>query len=691
MSEPGQSVATLPPVTVAVSVLCIDGAQSAGLISIQDLAGLVGVASVGAYRGYQTYAEMVGDLTAPAGTIAEVTSGAVGDGGAGRYLKTEAGAGGWTYVAPPPLVSADVPAILDAITITGSGLASGGGSIAANRTIDVAEASEADAAAMIGTGVMTGRRMAAALANLGRVDVIPNVDDWREVEVDATGRIVKGQMTDLSSWIAVDGDLVRDLDPTVRQHGGDAPLVGDWREVEVDATGRIVTGWQTDGTLWRAVSGTLSQVSGGSASGGSDSVDYDYQYTTGHALLSADANVDYMIIVMGQSWAGGAPYSESDPTVTTTPQHPGAALMFDAGSRPQGALVSSYVDLAESVGGSPEGQETVCSGMADVIMTTLQANLGRKPRIIWTTAARDGTAYYGGPSASDLGLKRGSATYNEAMRLVRRGYEISGGLGRKLEVLAVQLHHGEQDFSDGLPEALYGRALDQLQMHLEEDIRKITGQTTRVRMYAAQTNRAANGVIGPPGAPALAVLAAEDRNPMIRCVGPSYQSPPASDHAHLLARGYRWLGCLDGRAIVDDLFGPYQRALRVVEAYWQTTTTIRLRYSKALALETTDDLVLISTLGAGRGVTFADGSGSPPTVTGIALVSADTIEVTLSAAPTGLRPRVFVAAYRTEGGSGSTEGPRSAIRSATAFYTDTLTSTDLYYWACHETITLPNI
>lgn len=239
MSEPGQSVATLPPVAVAVSVLCIDGAQSAGLISIQDLAGLVGVASVGAYRGYQTYAEMVGDLTAPAGTIAEVTSGAVGDGGAGRYLKTEAGAGGWIYVAPPPLVSADVPAILDAITITGAGLASGGGSIAANRTIDVAEASEADAAAMIGTGVMTGRRMAAALANLGRVDVIPNVDDWREVEVDATDRIVKGQRTDLSSWIAVDGDLVRDLDPTVRQHGGMPHwwVIGErWRSMPRDGS-----------------------------------------------------------------------------------------------------------------------------------------------------------------------------------------------------------------------------------------------------------------------------------------------------------------------------------------------------------------------------------------------------------------------------------------------------------------------
>jgi hypothetical protein len=516
------------------------------------------------------------------------------------------------------------------------------------------------------------------------------IEDWSSVTIDQSGRPTTGRKTDGSRWIAVNGQLVRDLDPTVALEGVVGPKVSDWAEVTVDATNRPVSGWTIEGLQYRAVAGVLKLVVGGAPVNTFAIPAYDFKVTTGTALRASGADIDYLILVIGQSWAEGASFDSDDTTVTTVAQHPGAALMFDVGTNPDGRAVSSYVDLKEAPY-STLSKETVCSGMADVIMQKLQTDMGRKPRMIFAVAARGGTAYYGGTIAADEGIKRGSSSYMEGLRLVKRASEISAAAGRKLEVLAVMLHHGEQDHSNGLPKGLYGRALDQFQMHLNADIKAITKQDEPVRLYAAQANRTIANTIGPAAQTALAVMAAEDRNPMIRCVGPAYQSPPSNDHAHLKARGFRWLGCLDGQVIVDDLFGPYQRCLRVVEAYWQTSTSIRLKFTKPLALETTDALIKISTLGPGRGVNFLDGSLTPPTVTGIAIVSGqtDTLEVTLSAAPTGLRPRVFIASFTTEGGSGSTEGARSAIRSATAFFTDALTSTALYWWAAHEELSLP--
>lgn len=660
-----RDVPGLPAVIETVVPKGAVGAEPVTLGGVTDtVANRLGALQAGQSSGsliYDTLAQLNANLTPPDGSTAQV----VNDGAStGFYAKSGApGTGSWRLAS-----TATVPGLANQIAGYG------------------------------GSGIAVA---------------VPAIEDWDLLTLDAAGRIAEGRKRDGTEWRVINGALTRWVAPLPRDASGlydlsdvrfsgafipppdlglgiAVPGIASWREMEVDAAGAFTWGRALDGSEWRSQNGVIVQVSGAVTVAVPT---YDFKTTTGRHLLSSAANTDYLVLLVGQSWAEGASFDSGDATVTTVAQHPGAALMFDVGANPDRRIVNGYVDLVEAPY-LTKSKETPLSGMADVIMTRLQADLGRKPRIVFAVAARGGTAYYGGQTGqADLGIKRGSVIYAEGLRLIAQAKRISALAGRKLEVLCVVVHHGEQDHSDGLPRSLYGRALDQYQAAYEEDARAITGQTNRVRMYVTQTNRGTGGVTAPPSEPSLAQLAAEDRNPLIRCVGPAYQSPGSDDFAHLKARGFRWLGCLDGHFIANDLFGAYEQPLRVIERWWTSSTVFCLRYSKPVAIEADDSRIKISTLGPGKGITFADGSGAPPTVAGVALASGstDTIEVTLSAAPSGKRPRAFVAAYTPEGGSGALRGIRSGIRAATPFWSDGPTATDLYQWACHEALDLPVI
>jgi hypothetical protein len=543
----------------------------------------------------------------------------------------------------------------------------------------------------------------------------PTIEGWAELTVDASGRPTWGKDRSGNEWEARAGAMVR-LAPrmTVDPDGLHslaaslkvttsfvppasmglpvlAPALRDWRELTVDASGRPVFGVTNDGKRWRAESGFLVEEQSSGALPGAQEFDFDAT-SFSHLLDAADAetgNVDLLVLIVGQSWAGGYSHDDGDATVTSTAQHAGRALMLSAGVEPNGTPSTSYVDLKEAERGT-SSYESPASGMADVIMQGLQSRFGRKPRIIFAISANGGKLYHE--------LKRGSSDYRETLRMVQEAIAISGAQGRRVIVPCIALMHGENDASSNTPRSVYSRDLDQWQEHYEEDIRRLTGQTAPVRFYLSQTSYRAAVSVGNPRTTALAQLDAMKRNPMIRVAGPMYQSPGDDGGGHLKAVGYRMAGAVVGQAILDDYFGVNAEPLHVLEAWWVSSTVARLKYTKPIALETGDTLVKVSTLGNGRGVDFLDGSGSPPTVSSIAIASGttDTLEVTLTAAPAGKRPRFFVACRSTPpsggtGYSGATYGNRSAIRSATAFFTDSLASRTLYHWACQEEIALPPI
>jgi hypothetical protein len=530
---------------------------------------------------------------------------------------------------------------------------------------------------------------------------VPLVSDWSELYVDKLGNFVKGIKRDGSIYESREGILVNvasktfskltvtdDLElPLWSFLDTSVPLVSDWHELHVDKLGNIVKGIKSDGSVYVAKEGALQPLTPTDASSVQGLQSYLYSYLDGTAL-NADSNIDYLIMINGQSWAeGGKSGFVSDATVTINPEHPGFALMFDAGVKPAGAPVSSFVDLKETE--NYWSYETPASGIADVLMSRLSAKFDRKPRIIFASAAMGGQAYLDSRTPTS-GLKRGTSTYSESLRLVDRARNISSLQGRKLVVLAQVIIHGEQDFTNATSKAFYMRALEQWQSDFEEDCQAITGQRTHVKAYVTQVNRG-GAAIGSPAQVALAQLAVEDRNSKIRCCGPLYQAPGGTDGAHLRAVGYRMIGRLVGHFIYSDGFGPYAQPLRVIDYWWASSTTVHLQYSMPVFIETSDELVTVSTLGADKGIKFTDGSAIPPTVINVEVSSSasNQIIVTLSAVPTGKNPRLYIAAHRAGGGgSGSINGARSAIRSVSPFDSDTLTGITQYFWACQEQINL---
>jgi hypothetical protein len=474
-------------------------------------------------------------------------------------------------------------------------------------------------------------------------------------------------------------------------------LEEDYAQVWFDSAGDVVAAIGRDGTVYEARDGVLVEISsGGGAATGQTGV-YDFDYAS-HLQILDDTDAYHMVLVMGQSLAQGVNGLVGDTALTTTALHPGYALMFDEGTRPQGADVADFVDLAEA--DFADAKETICSGMADIIMTGLDSALGKKPKVVFTISARGGATYAGADGATD-GLKRGSDRHAEAIRLINRASEIAISKGGYLASVTLVWAHGETDQGSGTAEWEYMRGLSQVRMDLEAECGKL-GIMEPMRAYTYQTCRGSEDV-GVPVQVANAQLKVQNVDHGWRCVGPNYfaedatggQGPgdsPGVDTAHASSYGYFCIGMMFGESILRDLFGAWDTPMRVLECWWESSTVFALKYPYPVTIESDDSRITISTLGNGKGIDFDDGSVTPPTVSSIAVSGSDTavVEVTLSGAPTGLRPRAFVASRKTvsQQGQGPVHGIRSGIRSTASYGTDPYESEAQYRWACTETIDL---
>lgn len=465
------------------------------------------------------------------------------------------------------------------------------------------------------------------------------------------------------------------------------PLVDDYKELVVDSAGKPVSGVKFDNTEWLAVNDAMVQI-GGNKIFANPTITFD---DTTYAGIPADAltgNIDYGILDIDQSEFGLSD-DVGDATISDTAQHAGYALMPTSGIFVRLANLlydwGDYTDLVEARLADAY-VETPASGMLDAIMRRCDTAFGAKPRIIITASIRGGSQY--------KLLKRGSLWYEALMRGVRRNVAVSKfRYGRRYEVLAVTSFHGQQDWVDGVDQWQYLRFMTEWQADLDHDIRQITGQTRRVKMYFAQTGVNAAKTAGTVMGPAVAQLAAPRHNPMLRCAGATYQALGADDNTHYKAEGFYHNGLLMGHAVFDGEWGYNQRPLECIDYWWTSTSTIRLKYNMPIGLETTDAIIKISDLGNGKGVDFLDGAGSPPTVTGIAVASSVYLDVTLSGASTGNNPRLYIASRASDvgsslGGTGCITGNRSAIRAATAYDTAPLTTDALYQWAPMQELVL---
>ncbi len=418
---------------------------------------------------------------------------------------------------------------------------------------------------------------------------------------------------------------------------------------------------------------------------------YDFDHRTGSYLPDPGSTV-FAVVVLGGAWANGANADPADAAVTDVPEHPRRALMFDAGLRPRGRDVQRFVDLRERGGGG--AKETPCAGLADHIIRNTLARFGSAPTLLFFSVSKGGTSLSGAGQGAEDGLLRGSAQHREVLRLLGRARDIATGQKRRLEVAAICLLHGEMEAGRAGSASAYRRGLSNLQLQYDADVRGLTGQSEPVRLYLTQTNR--GSVRFRAQDLAMAQLNARFDNPYVQCVGPTYFAPaearPERAAIYLKAVGYRRVGQLFGRFLLDDLWGAQREPLRVEEAYRVGPKTIRLRYNRPVGLEEDDSRVNISDLGPGLGVDFHDGTPWSPTVEGLRQVRDQDCEldVELSAPSQGYRKCLLIAGRTTGGGGvGNREGARSGIRSKEPFDIDPLDGAELFDWACSEQVGLP--
>jgi len=387
---------------------------------------------------------------------------------------------------------------------------------------------------------------------------------------------------------------------------------------------------------------------------------YSYDYVSGTAIATLTSDVDYMILIVGTSWSAGFNSDAGDTPVSGSAVDPGNALMFDVGVYPNGRAVAAYTDLLEQV--YVGTKETPASGIATAILTALNSRLGFKPRLIMAVGGKVGNAYAGGASAG-TGNKRGSDAYKECLRIVSRAKNISAAAGRKLKVLVIVNLSGENEkavYPYG-NERQFIDALRQGRFNFDHDIRALTGQREAVPMVTYQTAWTDTSTFGKMSPIQSAQLKIHDRDPLIFQAGPVYYvEEDAAKSGHTLAVWTRRMGRQFGKAILEGILGPYFVPLQVIDSWWTSTTTFRLKYPEALALESSDTNIVLSTLAnpAGKGIEFDDGSGSPPAITGVAIVTVSGTASIASGIMTMASPSGPVFDNMTVSGSGVTAGTR---------------------------------
>lgn len=415
-----------------------------------------------------------------------------------------------------------------------------------------------------------------------------------------------------------------------------------------------------------------------------------------------DANTIQIIFIFGQSLATAAPDTSDlsnattdplDPTykapITTTPLHPGSALMFanpafpNMGPWPHGRDVTGFRDLRETSDTDPQRFETPASSLADVVLTEMQARLGfKRPLLIANVGL-------GGAVLSQI--SRGSETWNEMVRLMIRAREIAEDQGKTVQLAGLFLLQGESEHRREVSPQRHARTLSRLLDDLQTEVRYRLAQVEKVRMVAALPSRGyMTGALRPSTAIEGIKLAARV-DPRIVVSGPNYAAPHGAGGAHPTLRGYRRIGFTAGEACLYHFFATGWQYLEPIEWWWTSSTTLRIKFVmpgesytggttnsySSLVIDTTGALIAVPS-GNGRGYRAIDAGGNVP-INSVALTSGttDTLDVTF-ANPPGADFRLMYAARGDGGGGdgggdgsdgtdadeggGSETGPRGVIR-----------------------------
>lgn len=463
---------------------------------------------------------------------------------------------------------------------------------------------------------------------------------WTYLLLDASRKIIAGAKSDGSQWLANGTTtLVQTVTPIGNiaailsgQQAGSLPLIDAgnglyWLSLVLDTHRKIVFGMKSDGSLWEAQGGSgLVQL--GSGSGFLPSYGTDTNWT-GPAnphnsgvfgtLTVVPSNGSFLDlhIGMGQSWDYGSNSASYDTTFTTSPLDGTKCLMPSQGTYPAAwnasATISSLVALYET--GANGSIETWCSRAGHAIQNGFATAALTGPTQGFVISARGGTPY--------IGLKRGTPTYAQMLNYISQIKTVAATIGLTARVRSFVTLQGENDSSTMRDE--YANDMLTWRRDLEADVKYITGQAEPIFLVLVQCNES----IGPDPNTSLANVDTMDLQAQScvvshpsYCIGPQDNAGSANAGGHFMAMGWVQFGEMIGHAILRSVYGAGHRPIRlkrgVPGAYWSAKSpyTITLAYNRPVLIDTSNAIV-DNTQISNNGFTFADQSGSPPTISSV--------------------------------------------------------------------------
>ncbi len=350
----------------------------------------------------------------------------------------------------------------------------------------------------------------------------------------------------------------------------------------------------------------------------------------------------YHLVIMGQS--NGKGYNAALGIDTTISD---SGRMFVGGIIPgSGAQLNSIVPLQESVANA--GGQTIAQTLAN----HLASRLSELALVLVSDVAVDASGI--------SGIKKPQGPYTNAIAQVTQGVLRAAELGLEYRLLGVCLVHGETD--DALNTATYEADIVQLQSDFETDANAITGVTGDLPMYLCQqawygVNENSRTAPNFDYATPLAMLAATQAHPTkFHLVGPRYNCDYA-DIAHLSAAARREHGERYARAVYRRHFNSDNTDFRPLTAV-RTGNVIDVVFQVPTPPLTWDFKSVQWQLN--YGFEFYDTDASA-TVSSVAILSANTVRITLSGVPTGITQKVFYAATRAAARSARFAGGRGNL------------------------------
>jgi hypothetical protein len=226
---------------------------------------------------------------------------------------------------------------------------------------------------------------------------------------------------------------------------------------------------------------------------------------------------------------------------------------------------------------------------------------------------------------------------------------LANAQGRTLYVPGVYFNQGESEMNSSTSAATYGANMVALQAAYETDINAAISQTGRIPLFIRQKSSWAawGGARSTPtttgnadGVPTGQLKSCLDHytDGRIFCVGPDYDTPYTADGVHKPAHAYRGQGGREGAAlyrvtVLKQGWRPFHpRSITI------SGPTINVRFWTPTGAPIQFDTTNIAALPDGHyGLELTDTGGTDPlvTISSVAIVSADTVRITLSGTPAG--------------------------------------------------------